>query len=72
MPTIMSKAKDIQTSEITRTLKSAPSPNNLDLKLQIDQEQTGLDLYVHGMEKEARGYRFMVSSQKSFNQNNQT
>ena len=59
--TIMSKAKDIQTSEITRTLKSAPSPNNLDLKLQIDQEQTGLDLYVHGMEKEARGYRFMVS-----------
>ena len=59
--TIMSKAKDIQTSEITRTLKSAPSPNNLNLKLQIDQEQTGLDLYVHGMEKEARGYRFMVS-----------
>lgn len=58
--TIMSKAKDIQTSEITRTLRSAPSPHNIDLDLRIDGERSGLNLNVNGMEKEARGYRFII------------
>jgi len=57
---ILSKAKDIQTTEISRSVKTAPSPNGVDVQMQIDNEGFGLDLTVKGLEKLATGYRFKV------------
>ena len=55
------KAKDVQTTETSRSVKTAPSPNNVDVEMQIDDEGFGLDLTVKGLEKDATGYRFKVN-----------
>ena len=59
---ILSKAKDIQTTEVSRSVKTAPSPNGVDVQMQIDNQGSGLDLTVNGLEKYATGYRFKVSN----------
>ena len=55
----MSKAKDIQTSEISRSVKTSPSTDQLDIDMAM--VDGGVDVFVNGLEKEAQGYQFKVA-----------
>lgn len=56
---VMSKAKDIQTSEISRSIKTSPSTDQLDIDMAMIDG--GVDVFVNGLEKEAQGYQFKVT-----------
>ena len=58
---VMSKAKDIQTSEISRSVKTSPGVEQLNIDMALAGE--GVDVFVNGLEKEARGYQFKVRVQ---------
>ena len=61
---VMSKAKDIQTSEISRTVKTSPGVEQLNIDMEMASD--GVDVFVNGLEKEARGYQFKVRKNAPF------
>ena len=58
---VMSKAKDIQTSEVKRTVKTSPRPSKLEINMKVDREGNGIDFTFEGLEKEAKAYRYRIT-----------
>ena len=63
---VISKAKDIQTTEVQRIIKTSPGPDKLHIDMQVDSDGQGIDVVFKGLEQEAKGYRFKVDAPDDF------
>ena len=59
---IISKVKDIQTTEVKRTVTTSPGGDGLKIDMQVDTDGEGIDVVFKGLEDQAQGYRFKVES----------
>lgn len=58
---VISKARDIQTSEITRIIKTSPNPDRLTIDIQAERDGK-IAVKFEGLETVAEGYRFKMES----------
>lgn len=58
---VISKAKDIQTTEVKRIIKTSPSPKKLRIDMHVVDDDS-VDITLKGLENEALGYRFKVEA----------